>query len=128
MDAMHSARQDATAQRPQMPPSSFRAISLETPKQNQSTRFLPSWPCRLVAGEPRNCHTREDRVLPFVSNGSYIPADVQRVLTIEAGMRTRQSVLVAVVSMDVEPTEAVHTFELLESVEWDLTRTRNELQ
>ena len=30
--------------------------------------------------------------------------------------------------MDVEPTEAVHTFEFLEAVERDLARPGNELQ
>ena len=49
-------------------------------------------------------------------------------LTIKASMRTRQSVLVAVVSMDVEPAEAVHAFEFLETVERNLTSTCDKLQ
>lgn len=49
-------------------------------------------------------------------------------LTIEASMRTWQPVFVAVVSMDVEPTEPIHTLEFPETVERDLAGTGDELK
>lgn len=43
-------------------------------------------------------------------------------------MRARQSLLAAVVSVDVEPAEAVHALELLETVERHLAGSGHELQ
>ena len=48
-------------------------------------------------------------------------------LTIEASMRARQSVLIAVIAMDVESTKAVHTFKLTKAVKRHFAGTRNEL-
>lgn len=48
-------------------------------------------------------------------------------LTIEASMRARQSVLVAVIAMDVESTKAIHTLKLAKAVKRNLAGTRNEL-
>ena len=48
-------------------------------------------------------------------------------LTIEASMRARQSVLIAVIAMDVESAKAIHTFKLAEAVERHFAGTRNEL-
>ena len=52
----------------------------------------------------------------------------QEQLTIEASMRTRQPILVAIIAMDVEPTESIHTLELTETIEWYFTGSRNELK
>lgn len=49
------------------------------------------------------------------------------VLTIEASMRARQPVLIAVVSMDVESAKAIHTLKLAKSVERHFAGTGNEL-
>ena len=49
-------------------------------------------------------------------------------LTIEASMRTWQPVFVAVVSMDIEPTESIHTLEFSETVKRDLAGTGDELK
>jgi hypothetical protein len=43
-------------------------------------------------------------------------------------MRARKSILVAVITMDVESTEAIHTLEFLEAVERYLAGSRDELQ
>lgn len=48
-------------------------------------------------------------------------------LTIEASMRARQPVLVAVIPMYVEPAKAIHTLKLAKAVERDFASTRNEL-
>ena len=49
-------------------------------------------------------------------------------LTVKASMRTWKSVLVAVVTVDVEPTEPIHALEFLEAVERYLACSGNELQ
>ncbi len=49
-------------------------------------------------------------------------------LTVEAGMRARKSILVAIITMDVEPTEAIHALKLLEAVERYLAGSGNKLQ
>lgn len=49
-------------------------------------------------------------------------------LTVEARVRTWKSILVAVITVDVESTEAVHAFQLLESVQGDLASSGDELQ
>lgn len=43
-------------------------------------------------------------------------------------MTARQTVLAAVITMNVEFGEAIHTLELLEAVEWNLGGTSDELQ
>ena len=43
-------------------------------------------------------------------------------------MTARQTVLAAIITMDVELGKAVHTLKLLEAVEWDLGGTGDELQ
>ena len=48
-------------------------------------------------------------------------------LTIEASMRARQSVLVAVIAMDVESTKAIHTLKLAKAVQRHFAGTCNEL-
>lgn len=48
-------------------------------------------------------------------------------LTIEASMRARQSVLVAVITMDIESTKTIHSLKLAEAVKRHLAGTRNEL-
>lgn len=42
-------------------------------------------------------------------------------------MRTWKSVLVAIVAMNVESTEAVHALKFFEAVEWHFTRTSDKL-
>lgn len=49
-------------------------------------------------------------------------------LTVKTGMRRRQSVFVAIVTVDVESVNTVHAFELLEAIEWNLASSCNELQ
>ena len=49
------------------------------------------------------------------------------VLTIEASMRARQSVLVAIITMDVESAEAIHTLKLAKAVKRHFAGTGNEL-
>ena len=49
-------------------------------------------------------------------------------LTVEACVRARKSILVAIVTVDVEPTEAIHTLKLPEAVERYLASSGNELQ
>ena len=49
-------------------------------------------------------------------------------LTIEASMRTWQPVFVAVISMDIEPTEPIHTLELSKTIKRDLAGTGDELK
>lgn len=49
------------------------------------------------------------------------------VLTIEASMRARQSVLIPVITMNVESAKAIHTLELAKAVERHFAGTCNEL-
>jgi len=49
-------------------------------------------------------------------------------LTIEACMRARQSVLVAIIPMNIEPAETVHTLKLAETVKRHFGCTGHELQ
>ena len=48
-------------------------------------------------------------------------------LTVETGVRAWKPILVPVISMNVESTEAVHTLELFEAVKWHLTGPCDEL-
>lgn len=48
-------------------------------------------------------------------------------LTIEASMRARQSILIAVIPVDVESAKAIHTLKLAEAVERHFAGTGNEL-
>ena len=52
----------------------------------------------------------------------------KRSLTVEAGMRAGQSVLVPIITMDVEATETVHAFQLFESVQRNLAGAGDELE
>jgi len=48
-------------------------------------------------------------------------------LTVEASVRTWKTLLPAVITMDVESTEAVHTLQLLEPIEWYFAGSRDKL-
>lgn len=48
--------------------------------------------------------------------------------TVKAGMATRQPILTAIVPMNIEPGDSVHALQLLESIERNLRRARNELE
>lgn len=50
------------------------------------------------------------------------------VLTIEASMRARQSVLIAVIPVDIESAKAIHAFKLAKTIERHFTGSCNELQ
>lgn len=49
-------------------------------------------------------------------------------LTVKTGMRRRQSVFVAIVTVDVESVNTVHAFKLLEAIKWNLAGSCDELQ
>ena len=49
-------------------------------------------------------------------------------LTVEAGVRARQSLFVAIVTMDIEAANTVHTLQLLESVERNFRSTGDKLE
>ena len=49
-------------------------------------------------------------------------------LTVETSMRTRKPILIAVITMDVEPTEAVHSFKLAKAIERYLASSSDELK
>lgn len=49
-------------------------------------------------------------------------------LTVEASMRTRKPILIAVITMDIETTEAVHSFKLAKSIERYLASSSDELK
>lgn len=49
-------------------------------------------------------------------------------LTIEASVRAWQPILIAIITMNVESAEPIHTLELTEAVERYLTGTCDELQ
>ncbi len=49
-------------------------------------------------------------------------------LTVEARVRARQSILIAVIPVNVEPAEAIHSFKLAEAVKRHFASTCNELQ
>lgn len=49
-------------------------------------------------------------------------------LTVEASVRTRQSFLIAIIPMDVEPAETVHTLKLAEAVERHFAGTGHKLE
>jgi hypothetical protein len=49
-------------------------------------------------------------------------------LTIEASVTTRQTILAAEITMNVEFGKAVHTLKLLKAVEWNLGSAGDELQ
>ena len=53
---------------------------------------------------------------------------LRQVKLVEAGMTAGQTILCAIVAMNVESTEAVHAFELLEAIEWNLGSTSDELK
>ena len=77
--------------------------------------------------------TQGDRVL-HLKVSSLSPGDIDGLrhaglaLTIEAGMRARESVFVTVVSMNVELAEAIHALELLEPIEGNLAGSGDKLQ
>lgn len=54
--------------------------------------------------------------------------NMQGKLTIEACVRARKTVLVTVVPVDIEATDAVHTFEVLEAIEGHFASTSHELK
>lgn len=43
-------------------------------------------------------------------------------------MRTWQAFLVAIVPVNIESTEPIHTFQFLEAIKWNFTGTGHELQ
>ena len=49
-------------------------------------------------------------------------------LTVEACVRARKSVLVAIVTVDVESTEAIHSLKFLKAIERYLASSGDELQ
>lgn len=49
-------------------------------------------------------------------------------LTVEACVRTRKSILVAIITVDVESTEAVHALKFLETIERHFASPCDELQ
>lgn len=49
-------------------------------------------------------------------------------LTIEASMRAREAILVAIITVDVEFTDAVHALELLEAIQWHLAGSGDKLE
>ena len=49
-------------------------------------------------------------------------------LTVETGMRCWQSILVAIVPVNVESADAVHSLKFLEAVEWDFARAGDKLK
>jgi hypothetical protein len=50
-----------------------------------------------------------------------------RMLTVEARVRTWKTILVAMITMDIETTVAIHALQLFESVKWDFAGTCDEL-
>jgi hypothetical protein len=48
--------------------------------------------------------------------------------TVKAGMRAGQSILIAVILMDIELGDAVHAFKIGEPVEWCFACSRHKLQ
>ena len=50
-----------------------------------------------------------------------------KVLTIEASMRARQSVLIAIIPVDIEPAKAIHTLKLAKAIERHFAGTCNKL-
>ena len=52
----------------------------------------------------------------------------ERELTVEAGMRTGQSLLVAIVTVNIEPAEPVHALELAKAIKRDLASSGDELK
>ena len=49
-------------------------------------------------------------------------------LTVKASMTTRQTILATIIAMDIEFAEPVHALEFLETIQWHLASTSNELQ
>ena len=43
-------------------------------------------------------------------------------------MRARQSLLIPIVTVDIEPTEPIHALELAEAIEWDFAGSSDELK
>ena len=50
------------------------------------------------------------------------------ILTIETSMRTGKPILIAVIAMDVETTEAIHPFKLAKAIERYLASSSDELK
>ena len=94
--------------------------------RSRNTRFQPSWLCRLAVGGLRSSHILEDQVLKRESATDFIFSETN-VLTVEASMRARQSVLIAVIPVDVESTKAIHTLKLAKAVKRHFAGTSNEL-
>lgn len=49
-------------------------------------------------------------------------------LTIEARVRRGQAVLVAVGTVNVEPIDAIHSFQFLKAIQWHLTGAGDKLK
>ena len=95
--------------------------------RSRSIRFQPSWPCRLVVGGLRRSRILEDQVLKRESATDISQARGVNKLTIEASVRARQPVLIAVIAVNVESAKAIHTLKLAKAVERHFASTCNEL-
>lgn len=57
----------------------------------------------------------------------FIMRNGDRKLTVEASMRTWKPILVTVITVDIEPTEAIHALKFLEAIERHLASSSDKL-
>jgi len=58
----------------------------------------------------------------------WIVGEISGELTVEARMRTWQTILISIITMDIESAEPVHALQFLEAVEGNLRSTSHKLQ
>lgn len=97
--------------------------------RTRSTRCQPSSRYTDAGEDPHSFHIQEGPFLCImISLCRWKTVRIRGRLTVEAGVRARQAVLVAIVAVDVELAHTIHALQFLETVEGDLTRAGHELQ
>jgi hypothetical protein len=97
-------------------------------RRNRSIHFLESWQCTSGVSAAHKSRIQEDRVLRLsISIRCNLIKETKK-LTIEASVTTRQTILAAEITMNVELGKAIHALKLLEAVEWNLGSAGDELQ
>ncbi|KAI6853393.1 hypothetical protein KC350_g76 [Hortaea werneckii] len=97
-----------------------RAAAMRSKKQNDlRSEYRADKPEILIA-----CCDGGVQLLPQV----LVALVLWQIKLVEAGVTRRQLLLAAVVTVDVEPGNAVHAFKLLETIQWHLAGTSDELQ
>lgn len=97
--------------------------------QTQSILLQPSSQYTDAAEESHNYHILGDQVLKSsLANSHSRKTHVGEARTVKAGVRGREAILVAIIAMDVESADSIHTLQLLEPVQRHLAGSGDELE